>query len=1068
MDENEYFGNYLIGKDIWNNKYRWRGESFEEWLIRVSGGNPDIEQLIRDKKFLYAGRILANRQLYKHGVKVTYSNCYFSGKPEDNLESIYDTGKHLARTYSYGGGSGVDISGLAPAGARVNNAAKESSGAISFADLYHLTTSMIGMEGRRGALMISLESTHPDLPSFITIKSDNKKLTKANISVKFFDDFLDAVVEKRDVTLRFERETGDVIEKVVNADDLFTKFCENNWDWAEPGIAFWTRIIQWSLISEYTEITIEGLNPCQPLGEYILTSNGFVKIEDITNEVVLNGQSYTSTSMFKTGHKEVFDVTLENGVVIKMTSNHPVTTPNGDVQLGDLQIGDKVTVDYTSIHDSSINDVDEYECGIIAGWFVADGGFTIHHHANFAVGVNEFEFIDALESYIKKHVADDFTFIPHHQKSDTCKVGRVGRIDDVTKFRENILKINTFNKFDVELFGRSKEFKLGFLRALFTCDGSVRSCVFAGIYSVNYKFLQDIQRLLIEFGVYSTLHLHGAARSYTASDNKVRNNKDCWKLSVNDTQFRDIGALTKYKALDSTKVTDKRILNKKQHLKIRSIESIGEMSVYDITVDDVHHYNTSGLVVSNCGEQPLPKDGSCLLGSFNYAEYVKDGVFDFEMFEEDIRKVIRGMNEVLDEGIPLHPHEGQRKMAEQWRFIGVGPMGIADMFVKMGVRFGSRASLDILDSISAFLADRAIRESALLAKEQGAYPAYKAEAVLNSPYFIANTTDETKELVKQYGLRNAQILTIAPTGSISNMLGCSGGVEPIFAFQYERRTESLHKEERKYMIKTPIVFEYMEKNGIDSFDDLPDYFITADKIPYRERIDIQAVLQQHIDASISSTINLPEDTTVEDIKELYLYAWRRGLKGVTTFRKGCKRDGILTTGESDDRTIGELARGYWKPIAPDTVYHPVKVRTGCGKLKLMVGFSEKERALQDFYVIKSGLGGCERTIQSLIITMSGMLRLGGSLSNIEQAFENVGGCTSFSNARCRGKDVSKGNNCGNAILHGVRQFCATLGEKEPTIEPPESPDGNRCPDCNALLEFRVGCLNCPSCGFSKC
>lgn len=149
MDEKEYFGNHEIGFNIWKNKYRWNEESFEEWFERVSGGNADIKRLIIEKKFLFAGRILANRDLFRHGVKVTYSNCYYSGQPEDNIESIYDTGKHLARTFSYGGGSGIDLTGLAPAGAKINNAAKQTSGALSFADLYNLTTATIGQDGRR-------------------------------------------------------------------------------------------------------------------------------------------------------------------------------------------------------------------------------------------------------------------------------------------------------------------------------------------------------------------------------------------------------------------------------------------------------------------------------------------------------------------------------------------------------------------------------------------------------------------------------------------------------------------------------------------------------------------------------------------------------------------------------------------------------------------------------------------------------------------------------------------------------------------------------------------------------
>lgn len=138
-----------LGIDIWENKYRYNNETFDEWLDRVSGGDEKVKKLIKEKKFLFGGRILSNRGLDKHGIKTTLSNCYVIAPPEDNIESIFDCAKKLARTYSYGGGCGVDISKLAPRGSKVNNTAKETSGSVSFMDLYSLVTGLIGQNGRR-------------------------------------------------------------------------------------------------------------------------------------------------------------------------------------------------------------------------------------------------------------------------------------------------------------------------------------------------------------------------------------------------------------------------------------------------------------------------------------------------------------------------------------------------------------------------------------------------------------------------------------------------------------------------------------------------------------------------------------------------------------------------------------------------------------------------------------------------------------------------------------------------------------------------------------------------------
>lgn len=252
-----------LGIDIWHKKYQYNNETFDEWLDRVSGGNKNVKQLIKERKFLFGGRILSNRGLDKEGIKTTLSNCYVISPPEDNIESIFECASKLARTYSYGGGCGVDISKLAPRGAKVNNTAKETSGSVSFMDLYSLVTGLIGQNGRRGALMLSISCEHPDLEEFIEIKSDLDRVTKANISVRITDDFMKAVKDRKMFTLSFTRtETGETITKEVDAYSVFHKLCEMNWDYAEPGMLFWDRIENYNLLSEDDDFHYAGTNPC--------------------------------------------------------------------------------------------------------------------------------------------------------------------------------------------------------------------------------------------------------------------------------------------------------------------------------------------------------------------------------------------------------------------------------------------------------------------------------------------------------------------------------------------------------------------------------------------------------------------------------------------------------------------------------------------------------------------------------------------------------------------------------------------------------------------------------------
>lgn len=610
MDIEEWLGYNNLSIDIWKKKYQFEDEDFSSWLDRVSGNDPDIRRLIEEKKFLYGGRILANRGTQDKR-KIVYNNCYVLEKPSDNIESLYDTAKYMARTFSYSGGVGISLDDIAPRGAKVNNSARNSSGAVSFCDLYNTTAEIIGSEGRRSALMLSLCSEHPDIEEFIDAKSNIGKLNKCNMSITASDDFMNAVeCGLFNYRTWFQRETGELIEKYIDPNKIFNKLAYNNWLSGEPGLIMMDRIKNWTMLSDDPEFEFAGLNPCQPLGEFVKTSNGFVKIENVTNDVYLDGNSYTSTPCFYTGEKEVFLVTLENGIDVRMTGNHQISTPYGDKELQTLSVGDKVCMDYTPVYDSTIEDENEYELGIIAGWFIADGGFSSSNSeskdaAAFAVGKDEFEYKETLTNLIRKHVYENFYLTPHHQKPDTCLVGRLHSIASLSTIRD-ILNIDSEsrNKFDIVLEGRSKEFKLGFLRALFTCDGSTRSNSYAMICSIEKEFIRTIQRLLIEFGIYSTLTLHNNPRFYIASDGKQRNNKQVWKADIYDRTFNNIGFLTSYKMNDLLKkdqTFSKRIDGKKYALKIRSIKSIGIMPVYDITVNDIHHYNTSGLTVHNCG-----------------------------------------------------------------------------------------------------------------------------------------------------------------------------------------------------------------------------------------------------------------------------------------------------------------------------------------------------------------------------------------------------------------------------------------------------------------------------------
>ena len=508
-------------------------------------------------------------------------------------------------------------------------------------------------------------------------------------------------------------------------------------------------------------------------------------------------------------------------------------------------------------------------------------------------------------------------------------------------------------------------------------------------------------------------------------------------------------------------------------------------------------------------EEPLPSGGSCLLGSINLSEFVTDDqLFDYEDFKHCVRITIKALNDVLDEGLPLHPLQEQRDSVRNWRQIGAGIFGLGDMLIKMGITYGSAQSIALCNRIASTMIDEAIRSSALLAKNHGAYPKYKNE-IKKSEFFIANTSEETRELVRKYGLRNSQLLTTAPTGTLSSMLGVSGGIEPIFANYYTRKTESLKGYDEYYKVYTPIVKKYMEEHGLKDDSELPEYFVTAPEINYKDRIRMQSIWQSHIDASISSTINLPNSATVEDVEDLYLYAWEQGLKGVTIFRDGCKRAGILTTDKKKDNNKKEnkeddykltvakstpkvLPRGYVIKVDNDTIGKERHLNTGCGTLHVCSFFDPTTGDLLEDYVNKGSQGGCFSNLIGLSRMISYAARIGGDVREISDQLLSVPACPAYVSRRVTKHDTSKGACCPNAIGYAIldmynemqneinddtdseneEELSSASLDDTTDIEDDHTQDTdniqNPCPQCGAELVFEGGCNVCKSCGWSKC
>lgn len=488
-----------------------------------------------------------------------------------------------------------------------------------------------------------------------------------------------------------------------------------------------------------------------------------------------------------------------------------------------------------------------------------------------------------------------------------------------------------------------------------------------------------------------------------------------------------------------------------------------------------------------CAEEPLPAGGSCLLGALNLSAFVnnpftKDATFDFNEFSNAVVHSVYALNEVLDEGLELHPLEEQRESVRNWRQIGLGIMGLADCLIKLGVVYGSNKANEICDSIARTLFDVSVKASEARSYDCGSYPMFNRDAI--------NSSKMMTEIEYQIdGLNNSQLLTIAPTGSISTMIGISGGIEPIFANSYTRKTQSLHGKDEYYKVYTPIVKEYMDAHNFQEESDLPPEFIVASDIAPIDRIRCQAAWQKWIDASISSTINLPNEATVEDVEKIYMYAWKCGLKGVTVYRAGCAREGVLVTEETAKQeksnntscnVVNELPRGYVVDTSDDLIGYKRKLTTGCGSMHMEVYFDELSGEPQETFINIGSGGGCERNYQFISRLISLALRGGVPIEDIIDQANSIRPCTAYVNRTKSKHDTSKGTSCPSAIGNALKDLYTKISDRcfdcelaEEQLEPKKNDNivlnnNSICPECGFKLQQEGGCVICKNCAWTKC
>lgn len=677
-------------------------------------------RILFDGKFIPGGRVLAGAgDLYR---LKTLANCFVTLIKDDNIESIYQAAYDCARTYSYGGGIGVDISGLRPKDSVVHNAADKSTGAVSFMELFSLTTGLIGQSGRRGALMLTIDVKHPDILDFIRVKQVPNWVTKQ-------------VVEQCQWSGLFDEKTLKEVERQVR---------------------------------ENTQVRFANIS--------MKVTDEFMQAVDEQNQygprTLLAYRKYTRTTV-RTAYQ----------------------TPGRHYSYG-----------------IPAKDVYAYE---LAG---------------------SFESLEALNRWIAEQGGEKVTEMLLNDPSAR----------DV--FGDYILE-RPAQKFDFALR-------------------------YAGDYLLYF------------------------ASEQTGEIRQLIKARDIWDAFVEGNYHTAEPGLIFWTA----------------------------MSKYSPS-----NYVGRPISCTNpCAEVPLEEGGACNLGSINLSRFVSNGYTDraeveWETLWETTQHAVRFLDNVVSWNESLNPLEKQRKAAAETRRLGLGVMGIADMVNQLGMVYDSEEAIQLMERVMSTIANAAYQASAQLAAEKGSSPIFSFENYSACPFFREALTQETQELIRKKGLRNIAILSIAPTGSISNIvlgfqhqgknyIGVSSGIEPVFALYYTRRSESFGNQ--KFRVFHSTVQGYIEMKGLAGEAQgrpleelLPPHFLrTAHVIEPTMRVKIQGTCQKYVDHSISSTVNLAEDIEPEVISGIYLDAWKSGLKGITVYRDGSRYPILSVEGSETPFQIAKTSR----------------------------------------------------------------------------------------------------------------------------------------------------------------
>src|SRR5712691_2091849 len=971
----------------------------------------------------------------------------------------------------------------------------------------YIANGFVSHNTRRGANMGILRVDHPDILEFIECKLDGG-ITNFNISVAATDTFMDALAAGTEYDL-VNPHTGQVTGR-LSAKEVFDRIVRAAWRTGDPGMVFIDRINA-SPANPTPEIgMVEATNPCVTGDALVYTTRGLIRADALARaseavDVILDsrfdaGEFGPASSVFETGVKRVYRLRTEEGYEIRLTADHRLMTPKGWRRADELQPGDFLHILNRKGGFGADGSLDE---GRLLGWLVGDG------HIRPDKGV-----ILRFYGEEKRELAP--LFAQHMNRALGSKAGDRYHIApvEVTGRDQATVSSVRFARAVIEKYGLTQDAKTarvpervlcgsedlqrGFLQALFTADGHVAGTTQKGVSvrltSISHPLLVDVQRMLLNFGIASRIyHRHAARRTQLPDGHGGVAEYECqpdYDLTIakeNRVAFvRENGFLSTAKQnrlLHLVSTYSRRPYRETFLARFKSLQPEGDEVIFDLKEPLTHSFVSNGFVVHNCGEQPLLPNEACNLGSLNVSKFARRGEDgEWSMDWDEMERVVRLAVRFLDDVIEMNPYPLPEIDAtvKSNRRIGLGLMGWADLLFTMGIPYDSQEAVELGGRLMAFVNEKAHDQSTKLAEERGPIPNWS-----HSIYKSGRP------------MRNSTVTTIAPTGTISMIAGCSSGIEPIFALAFEHRVKQSDGERVLTFVNE--TFERLARDGgffsdalmaeiarRGTLHDIPGVpagaervFRTAHDVGFEWHVRHQAAFQKSTDNGVSKTINLPNDASEAEVAHAYQLAWELGCLGITVFRDGCMGEQVLIVGvgakkEKAEATAPAVPSGpiVIKPRPHSLTGTTYRIGTPIGTAFITVNQTPDGDPFEVFLQVGKGGSDTMAVAEALGRLISLMLRMPSPLTTQRRLEEVISQLSRIGGSQPTGFGPGKLLSLPDAI---ARTLAEHIGHVKPAPEAPVAAGngkrqiGDLCKECGqATFIYEEGCKKCLSCGFNEC